>query len=93
MAAIPKPKQNTPPRGLSGNMDEIFLGNIYDATVVKRLLAYARRYPGTVFAVALGMLGYISAVVAQPLIIAQDLPRARTQVSTRFEPRIRAMTS
>ena len=70
MAAIPKPKQNTPPRGLSGNMDEIFLGNIYDATVVKRLLAYARRYPGTLFAVALGMLGYISAVVAQPLIIA-----------------------
>lgn len=58
------------PRGLNGNMDEIFLGNVLDITVVRRLLLYATAYRGTTIAVALGMLGYISAVVAQPLIIA-----------------------
>jgi ATP-binding cassette subfamily B protein len=51
-------------------MDEIFLGNILDMTVVRRLLRYAFAYRGTTVAVVFGMLGYISAVVAQPLIIA-----------------------
>jgi ATP-binding cassette subfamily B multidrug efflux pump len=63
-------KQPNVPRGLSGNMDEIFLGNILDMTVVRRLLRYAFAYRGTTVAVVFGMLGYISAVVAQPLIIA-----------------------
>ena len=40
MAVGTKSKQpGAPPRGLSGNMDEVFLGNIYDAVVVKRLMA------------------------------------------------------
>ena len=51
-------------------MDEVFLGNIYDAVVVKRLLGYALRYRGTFISVLIGMGGYIIAVVAQPLIIA-----------------------
>jgi ATP-binding cassette subfamily B multidrug efflux pump len=58
------------PRGLSGNMDEIFLGNVLDATVVRRLFRYAMAYRGTTIAVVFGMFGYVSAVVAQPLIIA-----------------------
>ncbi|MDA0798907.1 MAG: ABC transporter ATP-binding protein [Chloroflexi bacterium] len=58
------------PRGLSGNMDEIFLGNVLDITVVRRLVRYSMAYRGTTIAVVFGMLGYISAVVAQPLIIA-----------------------
>jgi len=70
MTSATKQPSAGPPRGLSGNMDEIFLGNIYDATVVNRLMRYARAYPGTLLAIALGMLGYITAVVAQPLIIA-----------------------
>jgi ATP-binding cassette subfamily B multidrug efflux pump len=70
MAVRTKSKQTTTPRGLSGNMDEIFLGNIYDAVVVKRLIGYAMRYRGTFISVLLGMAGYIIAVVAQPLIIA-----------------------
>ena len=53
-----------------GNLDEIFLGNIYDATVVRLLLSYAFRYK-LLFAFALtGIIGYITAVVAQPLIVA-----------------------
>ena len=44
MAAETKAKQpSTTIRGLNGNMDEIFLGNIYDAVVVKRLIGYALR--------------------------------------------------
>lgn len=70
MATQAKAKQKTPPRGLNGNMDEIFLGNIYDAVVVKRLIGYALRYRRTSISVLLGMAGYIIAVVAQPLIIA-----------------------
>ncbi|MDA1173338.1 MAG: hypothetical protein O2826_02345, partial [Chloroflexi bacterium] len=58
------------PRGLSGNMDEIFLGNVLDITVVRRLVRYSMAYRGTTIAVVFGMLGYISAVVAQPLIVA-----------------------
>ena len=57
-------------RSLQGNLDEIFLGNIYDATVIRRLMGYVVVYRGT-FAVALAAVAaYIVAVVAQPLIIA-----------------------
>jgi len=71
MATQSKPAQpHKQPRGLNGNMDEIFLGNIYDAVVVRRLIGYALRYQGTFITVMFGMAGYIVAVVAQPLIIA-----------------------
>ena len=57
-------------RGRAGNLDEIYLGNIYNAEVVRRLLGYALHYQ-LLFAVALlGIVGYIIAVVSQPLIIA-----------------------
>jgi ATP-binding cassette, subfamily B, multidrug efflux pump len=69
MASFTKPQPNAP-RGLSGNMDEIFLGNVLDITVVRRLLHYALAYRGTTIAVVIGMVGYITAVVAQPLLIA-----------------------
>jgi ATP-binding cassette subfamily B multidrug efflux pump len=68
--ATTKQKKSEAPRGLSGNMDEIFLGNVLDITVVRRLVRYAMAYRGTTTAVVFGMLGYIIAVVAQPLIIA-----------------------
>jgi ATP-binding cassette subfamily B protein len=58
------------PRSMGSNLDELFLGNIYDATVTRRLLGYAMRYPATFALAAVGMLGYIVAIVAQPLIIA-----------------------
>ena len=57
-------------RSMGANLDELFLGNIYDATVVRRLLRYAMAYPGTFALALLGMAGYITAIVAQPLIIA-----------------------
>ena len=71
MATTTKPK-NTPhePRGLNGNMDDIFLGNVLDITVVRHLLKYALAYRGTTIAVVIGMAGYIAAVIAQPLLIA-----------------------
>jgi ABC-type multidrug transport system fused ATPase/permease subunit len=63
-------KPTNEPRGLNGNMDEIFLGNVLDITVVRHLLGYAIKYRGTTISVAIGMIGYITAVVAQPLLIA-----------------------
>lgn len=65
-----KARNPSQPRGLSGNMDEVFLGNVYDHTVVRRLLGYALRHRLTVVGVVIGMAGYIAAVLAQPLIIA-----------------------
>ena len=60
----------TSAKARSGNLDEIFLGNIYDATVVRLLMSYAFRYKLTFALALLGIVGYITAVVAQPLIVA-----------------------
>ena len=57
-------------RGLGASLDDQFLGNVYDAAVVRRLMGYAMRYPSTFAVAVLGIVGYICAVVAQPLIIA-----------------------
>ncbi|MDE2766440.1 MAG: ABC transporter ATP-binding protein [Chloroflexota bacterium] len=57
-------------RVLGEGLDDQFLGNVYDATVVRRLMGYAMRYPGTFAVAVLGIVGYICAVIAQPLIIA-----------------------
>ena len=57
-------------RSVTSNLDELFLGNVYDATVVKRLLSYVYVYRGTFFVALVGVIFYIAAVVAQPLIIA-----------------------
>ena len=72
MATVTKqqPPQSQAPKGLNGNMDEIYLGNVYDAVVVKRLLGYALRHKLTVAGVLAGMAAYITAVLAQPIIIA-----------------------
>ncbi len=57
-------------RGRAGNLDELYLGNVIDAEVVRRLLGYALQNK-PIFAVALlGITGYITAIVCQPLIIA-----------------------
>ena len=63
-------KGQTRTRSLGANLDEQFLGSIYDAAVVRRLMRYAMAYRGTFAITILGMMGYIGAVVAQPLIIA-----------------------
>jgi ATP-binding cassette subfamily B protein len=55
---------------LGANLDEMFLGNVYDAVVVRRLMGYALHYRGTFLIAAAGVIGYIVAIVAQPLIIA-----------------------
>ncbi len=57
-------------RSLGANLDEMFLGNVYDAVVVRRLMGYALRYRGTFAIAVVGVIGYIVAIVAQPLIIA-----------------------
>lgn len=57
-------------RSVKSNLDELFLGNVYDATVVKRLLSYVYVYRSTFFVALIGVIFYIAAVVAQPLIIA-----------------------
>ena len=57
-------------RSVTSNLDELFLGNVYDATVVKRLLSYVYVYRSTFFVALIGVIFYIAAVVAQPLIIA-----------------------
>ena len=57
-------------RAVKGNLDEIFLGNVYDATVVRRLMGYVVVYRGTFVVALLGVFFYIAAVIAQPLIIA-----------------------
>lgn len=68
--ASQSPPVPSPAKARGGNLDEIFLGNIYDATVVRLLMSYAFRYK-LMFAIALlGITGYITAVVAQPLIVA-----------------------
>ena len=46
-------KQTSAPRGLSGNMDEVFLGNVLDMTVVRRLLRYAFAYRRSLLPVSL----------------------------------------
>lgn len=63
-------RQGTKPRSLGANLDEMFLGNVYDAVVVRRLMGYALHYRGTFLIAAAGVIGYIVAIVAQPLIIA-----------------------
>ncbi|MBT18333.1 MAG: multidrug ABC transporter [Dehalococcoidia bacterium] len=57
-------------RSVTSNLDELFLGNVYDATVVRRLLSYVYVYRSTFFVALIGVIFYIAAVVAQPLIIA-----------------------
>ena len=57
-------------RSMESNLDELFLGNIYDATVVRRLIGYALAYKAPVVLAVIGIIVYVAAVVAQPLIIA-----------------------
>jgi ATP-binding cassette subfamily B multidrug efflux pump len=57
-------------RGRIGNLDDLHLADIYNAEVVRRLLGYALRYKLTFLLALLGIVGYIVAVVSQPLIIA-----------------------
>ena len=58
-------------RTLGGaNLDEQFLGNIYDAEVVRRLSRYVWAYKRWTILALIGMAGYILTMVAQPLIIA-----------------------
>jgi ATP-binding cassette subfamily B protein len=59
-----------PARAITGSLDEVFLGNVYDPNVVRRLMGYAYRYKLTFAIAVLGITGYVVAVVAQPLIIA-----------------------
>ncbi|MEE8519637.1 MAG: ABC transporter ATP-binding protein [Dehalococcoidia bacterium] len=70
MATATEKKTARSGRSMESNLDELFLGNIYDATVVRRLLGYAMAYKSTAIQAMLGMLVYLSAVVAQPLLIA-----------------------
>jgi ATP-binding cassette, subfamily B, multidrug efflux pump len=59
-----------PGQGRIGNLDDLHLADIYNAEVVRRLLGYALRYKLTFLLALLGIVGYIVAVVSQPLIIA-----------------------
>ena len=61
-----------PPRGsnLGTNLDDQFLGNIYDAVVFRKLMRYVRAYRWPLVLTLLGLAGYISTMVAQPLVIA-----------------------
>jgi len=61
--------QPAPTKVITGGLDEIFLGNVYDAGVVKRLLGYAFRYKLNLLVAILGIAGYVVAIVSQPLII------------------------
>ena len=70
MATASQQKSGPSGRSLGANLDELYLGNVYDAVVVRRLLGYGLAYPGTALVTLLGMVGYIVAVVGQPLIIA-----------------------
>jgi ATP-binding cassette subfamily B multidrug efflux pump len=54
---------------ITGSLDEVFLGNVYDSSVVKRLLGYAFRYKLNLAIAILGITGYVVAIVSQPLII------------------------
>ena len=54
----------------SAGLDDLVLGNLYDHRVVGRLLGYVLPYKLWVVASAVGMVGYIVTMVAQPLIIA-----------------------
>ena len=69
MAAQTQESQ-APTRVITGSLDEIFLGDVYDPNVVRRLVGYAYRYKFTFAVAVLGIIGYVTAVVAQPLIIA-----------------------
>ena len=60
----------TPTTAITGSLDEIFLGDVYDPNVVRRLLGYAFRYRLTFAIAVVGIAGYVTAIVAQPLIIA-----------------------
>lgn len=61
-----------PPRSSSAgtNLDDQFLGNIYDAVVFRKLMAYVQAYRWPMAFTLLGLAGYIGTMVAQPLIIA-----------------------
>lgn len=59
----------SPTKVITGGLDEIFLGNVYDSDVVKRLLGYAFRFKLTLAIAILGITGYVVAIVSQPLII------------------------
>ena len=69
MAAQTQESQ-APTRVITGSLDEIFLGDVYDPNVVRRLFGYAYRYKFTFAVAVVGIIGYVTAVVAQPLIIA-----------------------
>ena len=58
-----------PSQAITGSLDEVFLGNVYDPNVVRRLLGYAFRYKLNFAIAVLGIAGYVTAIVAQPLII------------------------
>ena len=63
-------EQTAPNRGRPANLDELYLGNVYDSTVVRRLFGYALRYKLTCLVALVGIVGYITAIISQPLIIA-----------------------
>ncbi len=58
-----------PSRAITGSLDEVFLGNVYDPNVLRRLLGYAFHYKLNFAIAVLGIAGYVTAIVAQPLII------------------------
>ena len=60
-------------RSISGGLDEIYLANVYDSRVVKRLLSYTLRYPRTFMTAVIAMVIYDIAIIAQPLIIAYGI--------------------
>ena len=57
-------------KAITGSLDEVFLANVYDPNVVRRLLGYGYRYKLNFAIAVLGITGYVVAVIAQPLLIA-----------------------
>ncbi len=57
-------------KAITGSLDEVFLANVYDPNVVRRLLGYGYRYKLNFAIAVLGITGYVVAIIAQPLLIA-----------------------
>ena len=66
MAVIQAPA----PRTFGTNLDDQFLGNIYDAVVFRRLMGYVLTYRWPMVFTLIGLAGYIGTMLAQPLVIA-----------------------
>ena len=76
---------------ITGSLDEVFLANVYDPNVVRRLLAYGYRYKLNFAIAVLGITGYVVAVVAQPLLIAWGIDSFITSDSGRVPTLIIAL--